>query len=167
MRTRNARYRLLTVAWIPVREPKREPASSRSGVLLALQDRVHGSSSSLDDGSELVPVDGLGDDCRPVAHQVGDLFDRDVVVAHPIEMCLRDWRVTGATRPGPPGTSGQGSVPGQSPISASSRAARKAPARGRQVKMYASGGRRAGRRFGPPVSGPGPTRWLASPSGRW
>jgi hypothetical protein len=33
-------------------------------------------------GPEVVTVDGLGDDRRPVAHQVGDLFDGDVVIAH-------------------------------------------------------------------------------------
>ena len=67
-------------------EPKGEPkGSQKSGgpyVLLALQDRVHFGGARLDDGSELVPVDGLGDDRRSVSDQVRDRLNGHVVVAH-------------------------------------------------------------------------------------
>ena len=53
-----------------------------SGVLLAVQDRVHGGGAGLDDRPELVTVDRLGDDRRSVTEKVGDLLDGDVVVAH-------------------------------------------------------------------------------------
>ena len=52
----------------PKGEPKGEPESGGPGVLLALQDRVHGGGAGLDDRPELVAVDGLGDDRCPVAY---------------------------------------------------------------------------------------------------
>jgi hypothetical protein len=62
--------------------PRGSQKSGGPGVLLAVQDRVHGSRAGLDDGPELVAVNGLGDDRRPVSDQVGDRLDGNVVVAH-------------------------------------------------------------------------------------
>src|SRR4249919_3606817 len=52
---------------------------------------------------------------------------------------LPDWRVEGAAPARQVSDSGVGKRARQSPISASSRAARTRPARGRLVKMWASG----------------------------
>ncbi len=54
-------------------------------------------------------------------------------------MCVPDWRVTGATPARAASACGSGNRARQSPISASSRAARSVPARGKDVKMCASG----------------------------
>ena len=50
---------------------------------------------------------------------------------NPAEECLPDWRVTGAAPARPVSDSGSGNRERQSPISASSRAARSIPERGR------------------------------------
>ena len=85
-----------------------------------------------------------------------------------IEVCLPDWRVTGVAPARPARDSGSGKRARQSPVSAGSRAARRVPARGRQVKMCASGWAASWAAISASRAWTWPARWPAwLPGHRW